>query len=66
MEGKIPEDLLMIKIDDKSYSPYLAKATVFDGGSGLVSTTEDYLKFAQMLLNGGQLDDIRILEPKIS
>ena len=64
MEGKIPEDLLMIKIDDKSYSPYLAKASVFDGGSGLVSTTEDYLKFAQMLLNGGKLDDIRILSRK--
>ena len=61
MEGKIPEDLLMIKIDDRSYSPYLAKASVFDGGSGLVSTTEDYLKCAQMLLNGGNLDDVRIL-----
>ena len=63
MEGKIPEDLLMIKIDDRSYSPYLAKASVFDGGSGLVST-EDYLKFAQMLLNGGKLDDVRILSRK--
>ena len=64
MEGKIPEDLMMIKIDDRSYSPYLAKASVFDGGSGLVSTTEDYLKFAQMLLNGGKLDDVRILSRK--
>ena len=64
MEGKIPEDLLMIKIDDRSYSPYLAKASVFDGGSGLVSTTEDYLKFAQMLLNGGKLGDVRILSRK--
>ena len=64
MEGKIPEDLLMIKIDDRSYSPYLAKASVFDGGSGLVSTADDYLKFAQMLLNGGKLDDIRILSRK--
>ena len=64
MEGKIPEDLLMIKIDDRSYSPYLVKASVFDGGSGLVSTTEDYLKFAQMLLNGGKLDDVRILSRK--
>ena len=64
MKGKIPEDLLMIKIDDRSYSPYLAKASVFDGGSGLVSTTEDYLKFAQMLLNGGKLGDVRILSRK--
>ena len=64
MEGKIPEDLLMIKIDDRSYSRYLVMACVFDGGSGLVSTTEDYLKFAQMLLNGGKLDDVRILSRK--
>ena len=64
MESQIPEDLLMVKIDDRSYSPYLAKATVFDGGSGLVSTTEDYLKFAQMLLNGGKLGDERILSRK--
>ena len=64
MKGKIPEDLLMIKIDDRSYSPYLDKATVFDGGSGLVSSTEDYLKFAQMLLNGGKLGDQRILSRK--
>ena len=64
MESQIPEDLLMIKIDDRSYSPYLVKATVFDGGSGLVSTTEDYLKFAQMLLNGGKLGEERILSRK--
>ena len=64
MEGKIPDDLLMIKIDDRSFSPYLKPATLFDGGSGLVSSTEDYLKFAQMLLNGGELAGERILSRK--
>ena len=46
MKGKIPDDLLTIKIDDRSFSPYL-KLKSIDGGSGLVSSTEDYLKFAQ-------------------
>lgn len=33
------------------------------GGGGLVSTTQDYARFAQMLLNGGELDGVRILAP---
>src|SRR5262245_59287481 len=31
------------------------------GGAGAVSTAADYLRFAQMLLNGGQLEGVRIL-----
>lgn len=34
------------------------------GGGGLVSTTADYLRFIQMLLNEGELDGARILAPK--
>ena len=34
------------------------------GGFGLFSTAWDYLHFAQMLLNGGELDGVRILSPK--
>ena len=64
MKDKIPDDLMMIKIDDRSFSPYLKPASLFDGGSGLVSSTEDYLKFAQMLLNGGELAGERILSRK--
>jgi CubicO group peptidase (beta-lactamase class C family) len=37
--------------------------TMFSGGGGLVSTAADYLRFAQMLLNGGELDGVRILSP---
>ena len=33
------------------------------GGSGLLSTLHDYLRFAQMMLNRGKLDDHRILDP---
>ena len=34
------------------------------GGGGLMSTAADYLRFSQMLLNGGSLDGVRILSPK--
>lgn len=36
----------------------------YSGGGGAVSTADDYLRFAQMLLNGGELDGVRILSPK--
>ncbi|HEV2764059.1 MAG TPA: serine hydrolase domain-containing protein [Pyrinomonadaceae bacterium] len=36
----------------------------FSGGAGLVSTAEDYARFLQMLLNGGELDGKRILSRK--
>ena len=36
---------------------------LFSGGGGLVSTAADYLRFGQMLLNGGELDGVRILSP---
>ncbi|MEO8164576.1 MAG: serine hydrolase domain-containing protein [Betaproteobacteria bacterium] len=38
--------------------------TFFAGGHGLVSTAGDYLRFAQMLANGGELDGVRILGPR--
>jgi CubicO group peptidase (beta-lactamase class C family) len=34
------------------------------GGGGLVSTAADYLRFCQMLSNGGILDGVRILAPR--
>lgn len=37
---------------------------VLSGGGGLYSTANDYARFAQMLLNGGQLDRTRILSRK--
>ena len=32
------------------------------GGGGLVSTAPDYIRFCQMLLNGGELEGVRILK----
>lgn len=36
----------------------------FSGGAGLLSTASDYAKFLQMILNGGELDGVRILSRK--
>ncbi|MGI5958496.1 MAG: serine hydrolase domain-containing protein [Massiliimalia sp.] len=33
------------------------------GGAGLVSTIDDYAKFARMLLNGGERNGVRVMEP---
>jgi len=40
------------------------RPTFLDASGGMVSTARDYLRFAQLLLNGGQLDGVRILSPK--
>ena len=42
---------------------YAAPPSMPTGGGGLVSTAEDYLRFAQMLLDGGELDGVRIVGP---
>jgi CubicO group peptidase (beta-lactamase class C family) len=44
---------------DFSQKPALAS-----GGGGLVSTATDYMRFCQMLLNGGKLDGVRLLSPR--
>ena len=42
---------------------YAAEPGMASGGGGMVSTAEDYYRFAQMLANGGQLEGKRILAP---
>jgi CubicO group peptidase (beta-lactamase class C family) len=46
----------------------LGEATVqprrFSGGGQLISTSDDYWRFCQMLLNGGQFNGKRLLSPK--
>jgi CubicO group peptidase (beta-lactamase class C family) len=37
--------------------------TYFSGAAGLHGTTADYFRFAQMLLNKGELDGVRVLSP---
>jgi len=44
--------------------PDVRKQPRFLSGGGMVSTATDYMRFAQMLLNGGELDGVRILSRK--
>ncbi len=40
------------------------KVGLFMGGGGLISSAYDYFRFSQMVLNGGELEGVRILGPK--
>jgi CubicO group peptidase (beta-lactamase class C family) len=44
--------------------PYKGPRKLFSGGAGLSSSTMDYARFCQMMLNGGKLGDVRILSRK--
>lgn len=58
-----------VKWNDKTFGDVnvnypLAKGTYFSGGAGLSSTIEDYAKFLQMMLNGGEYNGKRIISRK--
>jgi len=44
--------------------PYKGPRTYFSGGGGLCSTAGDYARFCQMMLNGGELDGVRLVSRK--
>ena len=50
--------------EDPVESTFRTPPALLMGGGGLVSTSADYLRFCQMLLNGGELDGVRILGRK--
>ena len=54
-EGLVPSTLF-------GADEFLEPPAFLSGGGGLVSTAQDYWRFCQMLLNGGQLDDARVLQ----
>ena len=58
LKGKKPK---MHLVDSLENSLYYKDITVEDGGSGLVSTGDDYLNFADMLLNKGVFNGKKIL-----
>jgi CubicO group peptidase (beta-lactamase class C family) len=60
---KTPEDGMQL-IDSPERSPYLKRRNMHSGGGGLVSTVHDYYRFAQLLLNGGEYDGVRLLGTK--
>ncbi len=43
---------------------YLTEPSFFSGGGGLTGTTEDYLRFCEMIRRGGELDGARVLGPR--
>jgi CubicO group peptidase (beta-lactamase class C family) len=43
---------------------WLDTTTLFSGGGGLYSTADDYVQFAEMLANGGELNGHRFLSPR--
>jgi CubicO group peptidase (beta-lactamase class C family) len=61
--GKTPDEDLGI-LDEPATSAYLPPIVTHAGGHGLVSTVGDYLRFAQCVLNRGELDGVRLLGPK--
>ena len=52
----------LTRMDNKPI--FLNSATYLSGGGGLESSAEDYLQFAQMLANRGELNGKRLLGPK--
>jgi CubicO group peptidase (beta-lactamase class C family) len=48
-----------VQIEDP---PFTERPTLLEGTVGLVSTVPDYLRFGQMLLNGGELGGARLLD----
>ena len=58
-----PGDALVIT-DSPADGEYTSPPNFPSGGGGLTSTASDYIRFAQMLLEGGSLGDVRILTPE--
>jgi CubicO group peptidase (beta-lactamase class C family) len=57
----------LAKPDGKSNLPFAdatQKPAILSGGGGMFSSAGDYARIAQMLLNGGELEGVRILAPK--
>ncbi|MBB6122432.1 serine hydrolase domain-containing protein [Sphingobium subterraneum] len=50
--------------DRGANSRWRSRPSSYSGGGGLVSSCADYGRFCAMLLNGGAVDDVRILAPK--
>ncbi|MDF4201772.1 serine hydrolase [Maribacter sp. SA7] len=56
-EGKLVQDSV-------TYSNYTEHWPLTRGGSGLTSTLDNYMRFAQMLVREGSLDNVQILKPE--
>jgi CubicO group peptidase (beta-lactamase class C family) len=54
----------LIDVDPIANTSYQYLDRLQSGGGGLVSSAPDYLRFCRMILNGGELDEVRILGRK--
>lgn len=55
----------LVRTEDSTKSDYVqGPRKCFSGGAGLLSTIQDYGRFLQMLANGGELDGVRLLNPR--
>jgi CubicO group peptidase (beta-lactamase class C family) len=52
------------KLQDVSFVHEDAQPAFCGGGGGLISTADDYLKFARLMLNKGELDGVRLISPE--
>ncbi len=52
------------RLDPVAFKAYAQAPAFTGGGGGLVSTADDYLKFARMLLGKGEVDGVRLLKPE--
>jgi CubicO group peptidase (beta-lactamase class C family) len=69
----VPEDkhsrIAYPQIDPKTGKPFFIRPVEtrpkrLNAGGGMVSTARDYVRFCQMLLNGGELEGVKLLGPK--
>jgi|TARA_A100001035_G_scaffold219991_1_gene180045 CubicO group peptidase (beta-lactamase class C family) len=61
---RTPKEYLKLQDSGDAKSGYSSMPLHLSGGGGLVSTTEDYFNFCQMLLNGGLFEGKRLLSRK--
>ena len=57
----VDKEKKLISFDDKSNTPFKDKVVLLNGSGGLLSTTDDYLKFASMLLNNGSFKNNQLI-----
>jgi CubicO group peptidase (beta-lactamase class C family) len=53
-----------LQLIDESNGGYLSEPSFFSGGGGLTGTTEDYLRFCEMIRRGGEFEGARVLGPR--
>jgi CubicO group peptidase (beta-lactamase class C family) len=64
MYERSDEGVLSRQPDARAFAFNTRRWPLAPGGWGLTSTVDDYIRFARMLVNGGELDGVRVLRPE--